>query len=128
MRSIIVPVNAVLKNPRASRHSERLVEISGWVSILIGAGKDGDRGTVDMHLTATLSLGRPDAKGRTGNIDVSTVGRIRLSEADGMVFEKNFAVSGEPSGTELNMMFRISAGHVEVSHMHLLAGDEHKSP
>jgi len=127
MRSIIVPVNAILKNPRAYRHSDRLVEISGWVNILIGAGQDGDRGTVDMHLIAALSLSRPDAKGRTGNIAVSTVDRIRLSVGEATIFEKNFAVSGEPVGLELNMMLTISADHVDVSHMHLLPGDEQKS-
>jgi len=127
MRSIFLPVNAILKNPRANRHSDRLVEISGWVNFLIGAGQNGDRGTVEMHLTAALSLSRPDVKGPTGKIAANTSDSIKFSEGEATVLEKRFAVSGEPKGMELAMVFRIQANHVDVSHMHLLPGDEQKS-
>jgi hypothetical protein len=126
MRSIFLPVNAILKNPRANRHSDRLVEISGWVNFLIGAGQDGDRGTVEMHLTAALSLRKPDEKGPTGKIAANTSERIRFSEGEATVLEKRFAVSGEPKGMELNMVLRISANHIDVSHMHLHVIDKQK--
>jgi hypothetical protein len=121
VRATLIPINTIQKNPLAEKHGDKLLEISGWVDCTLDPGPMRVTGLVEVRLDVALSLKSLEVTAVVGTIASRSTDAMKLVEGRATVLEKRLPVSGAVGELALNLVLMISAHHVDISHMRLLA-------
>ena len=120
MKSILIPVNMILKSPQSSGKSYSLFEVTGWAECILISSAMVSREDVNLHLKVSLVLKRPDGATSAGKVVASSVHRMNIEVGGAALLERTFNFSGELRGVALVVVFRISAHQVDIMYMRLL--------
>jgi hypothetical protein len=124
MKTILIPVHMILRNPQPQPRFGDFIEVSGWAECALSPAPSVSKEGVDIRLTLALELRSSGGSSGVGKISASSSDRLTLPAGDAALLEKMFAVAGELKGLALNVVFRVSENQVDITHVQCVVGGD----